>query len=99
MTNSDSNDRTDGDVDEQTRQVWVTIHALIPEFRQARARDATGHEYAITSRTDGIEMASLREGQSLVCTVTLRLPRVLRATLAKGETPGEVPPIGGERGN
>lgn len=94
MKNSTPNDRIASDVGEQTRQVLVTINAVIPEFHQATARDATGQQYAITSRTEGIELESLREGQSLLCTVTIELPRVLRATLVQSETPGDVPPDG-----
>lgn len=81
MTNSKCDERTGGDDNEQTRQVLLTIYALIPEFRQARARDAAGYQYAITSRTEGIELESLREGQSLICTVTIKWPRVLRASI------------------
>lgn len=80
MTNLRSDKRIGIDVGE-TREVLVKINAVIHEFHQARARDAAGHEYAITRRTEGVEIDSLSEGQSLVCKVTIKLPRVLRAKL------------------
>ena len=97
MTNAESEDRSGGDTDEPTRQVLVTINAVIPEFHQARAQDATGQEYAITRRTEGIEQESLREGQSLICTVTIEWPRVLRATLVQSGTKEDVLPFGGKK--
>lgn len=97
MTNSESDERIGSDADEQTRQVLVTINAVIPEFSQARARDAAGHEYAITRKTEGVELESLREGQSLICTVTIKWPRVLRARLVQGGTQADVLPLGGKR--
>lgn len=63
----------------ETRQVDATVVAVIPEFHQAKVRDGNGHLYAITPRTCGVDLLSLREGQVVRCTVTLKLPRVLSA--------------------
>lgn len=49
-----------------TFSVECVVLALVSEFHQAHVRDADGRLYAITSRTRGIEWASLREGQRLV---------------------------------
>lgn len=65
---------------EETRRVEVVVVALIPEYRQVRARDEEGHLYALTSHTSGIDLTSLHEGQKLTCIVTRRLPRVLSAS-------------------
>ena len=62
----------------ETREVEAIVFALIPEYNLVLARDALGHQFAITRKTSGIELASLIEGQHLVLTVTTRLPRVLR---------------------
>lgn len=64
---------------QETRQVDATVVAVIPEFHQVRVRDGEGHLYAITSRTSGVDLLSLREGQIVRCVVTLKLPRVVRA--------------------
>lgn len=63
-----------------TRQVEATVIALVPEYHQVKVRDAGGHIYALTRKTDGIDLGSLHEGQRIVCTVTRKLPRVLTAT-------------------
>ncbi len=41
--------------------------------------DLLGYRYAINRMTQGIDMSTLREGQRVECTVTVHLPRVLRA--------------------
>lgn len=64
----------------EIRQVDATVIALIPEYHQAKVRDAEGHIYVLTRKTRGIDLASLHEGQHLVCTVTSERPRVLTAT-------------------
>ncbi len=63
----------------ETRQVDAAVVAVIPEFHQAKVRDDDGHLYAITLKTGGVDLLSLREGQIVRCVVTVKLPRVLRA--------------------
>lgn len=64
---------------DETRQVDATVVAVIPEFHHVKIRDREGHLYAITAMTSGVDLLSLREGQIVRCTVTLKLPRVLSA--------------------
>ena len=64
---------------DETRQVDATVVAVIPEFEQAKIRDDEGHRFSITAMTSGVDLLSLREGQIVRCTVTLKLPRVLSA--------------------
>ena len=63
-----------------TREVETVVLAVIPEYHQVQVEDRLGHRYAINRRTEGIDMSTLREGQRVDCTVTVALPRVLRAT-------------------
>lgn len=79
MQNSNVHDADDAG---QTRTVETVVVALIPEFRQVRVRDALGQEYALWKRTEGVDLATLQEGQKIICTVTKTLPRVLKAELA-----------------
>ncbi len=65
--------------EEGTRRVEAVVVALIPEYHQVKVRDGDGHLYALTRKTQGVDLASLHEGQRVVCTVTRRLPRVLTA--------------------
>lgn len=60
--------------------VETVVVALIPEFHQVKVRDQTGHCYALTRKTQGVDLAALHEGQTVVCTVTRKLPRVLTAS-------------------
>ena len=62
-----------------TRRVETVVVALIPEYHQVKVRDGDGHLYALTRKTQGVDLASLHEGQRVVCTVTRKLPRVLTA--------------------
>ena len=62
-----------------TREVETVVLAVIPEYHQVQVEDRLGHRYAINRRTQGIDMSTLREGQRVDCTVTVGLPRVLRA--------------------
>lgn len=64
---------------QQTREIRATVVALLPEFQQVQLRSADGHMFALTEHTRGVKLEALREGQQVECTVTLRLPRVLRA--------------------
>jgi hypothetical protein len=56
------------------------VIALIPQFHQVKVRDSEGRVYALTRKTQGVDLSNLREGQRLTCTVTRRLARVLSAT-------------------
>lgn len=67
----------------ESRTVETVVVALVPEFRQVRVRDALGHEYALSRRTEGVDLATLQEGQKITCTDTTTLPRVLKATVAR----------------
>ena len=62
-----------------TREVETVVVAVIPEYNQVQVEDLLGHRYAITRKTQGIDMSTLREDQRVECTVTVHLPRVLRA--------------------
>ena len=62
-----------------TRLIEAVVVALVPEYHQVMVRDDVGHLYALTRKTQGIDLAALREGQRVVCTVTRKLPRVLTA--------------------
>jgi len=64
----------------ETRRVSTVVVALIPEYHQVKVRDGDGHLYALTRKTQGVDLAALHEGQQVVCTVTRKLPRVLTAT-------------------
>lgn len=64
---------------DETRQVDAIVFAVVPEFHQVKIRDGEGHVYAITRKTSGIDLLTLREGQVVRCKVTLKLPRVLSA--------------------
>lgn len=64
---------------EETRVIDVIVYAMVSEFNLAMARASDGHTFAITRKTSGIDLDSLKEGQRLACTVTVRLPRVLTA--------------------
>ena len=75
-----SHERTSSEDAGDTRCVEAVVVGLIPEFHQVIVRDDDGHQYALTRKTQGIDLAALRVGQRVVCTVTRRLPRVLAAT-------------------
>ena len=69
----------EGEGEGETRRVETVVVALIPEYHQVKVRDVDGHLYALTRKTQGVDLASLHEGQRVVCTVTRKLPRVLTA--------------------
>ena len=81
MANEQALEQSDASDAEETQLVEVTVLAVILEFDQVLAEDAKGNRYAITRRTKGIELDLLREGQRITCRVTVKLPRVLSATL------------------
>lgn len=66
-------------IDDPTKEVELTVIALIPEFNQVKLEDAEGRHYSLTDKTRGIQRCELRVGQRLHCTVTIRFPRVLQA--------------------
>lgn len=63
------------------RDVLATVIAVIPEIMQAKVMTKNGFRYSITRRTPGVDVAKLCEGQQLMCTVTMRLPRLLYARM------------------
>lgn len=66
-------------VAESTLQIQAKVTSVFPEYRQARASDDEGFEYALTSSTPGVDVHRLEEGQRLQCTVEADLRRVLHA--------------------
>jgi hypothetical protein len=70
-----------GDEEGDTRSVDTVVVALVLEYHQVKVRDAEGHQYTLTRKTQGVDLDSLREGQRVICTVTRRLPRVLTAAI------------------
>ncbi|CAN5897485.1 hypothetical protein BH11PSE8_BH11PSE8_12700 [soil metagenome] len=66
---------------ESTQEIEATVLALVPAYGQVKVRSRDGHVYALTAHTQGIRLGELREGQRIRCEVTLRLPRVLRASV------------------
>ena len=68
------------DGSEETWRVEATVYALIPEYHQVWVRDSEERHYVLTRKTRGIDLSSLREGQRVVCTVTVHIPRVMSAT-------------------
>ena len=75
-----SHERSTSENAGDTRCVEAVVVALIPEYHQVKIRDGDGHLYALTRKTQGVDLAALQVGQRVVCTVTRKLPRVLAAT-------------------
>lgn len=65
--------------DVATRTVEAVVVALLPAFGQVRVEAVDGCHYALTRRTQGIDLGSLIEGQRLTCQVAARLSIVLSA--------------------
>lgn len=63
------------------KEVYALVLALVPEFHLVKVQASDGSQYAITRATQGVQLANLREGQQLRCTVSSGLPRVLAAEL------------------
>lgn len=63
----------------ELREIEATVLALIPQYQQAKVETKDGHQYAITRHTKGVQLENLHKGQHLVCTVTVKLPRVVAA--------------------
>ena len=53
----------------ETRLIETVVVALIPMYHQVKVRDDHGHLYALTRKTQGVDLDSLHEGQRVVCTV------------------------------
>ena len=66
-------------VAQRTLEVDARVTGVFPQYRQARALDAEGFEYALTRTTPGIDVLSLHEGDHLRCMVETDLRRVLHA--------------------
>ena len=73
-------ERTSSDDSGETRCVETVVLALLPEYHQVKVRDGDGHLYALTRKTQGVNLAALHEGQRVVCKVTRKLARVLTAS-------------------
>jgi len=56
------------------------VIALIPDFHQVMVEDTSGNRYALTRKTQGIDLELLQEGQRVTCTVTSAPARVIAAT-------------------
>lgn len=76
-----SREHTDNEVTGGTCRVKAIVVAVVLEYHQVMVRDADGHLYSLTRKTQGIDLATLFEGQRVVCTVTRKLPRVLTAAI------------------
>ena len=59
--------------------VEAVVIAVIPELQQAKVATKDGYQYLVTIRTPGVNVLELVEGQTLLCNVTQRLPRLLSA--------------------
>lgn len=64
----------------KVRTVQTVVIAVVPEYRLVLVGDADGRHYALTRRTQCIDLAALSVGQRVVCTVAARLAIVLSAT-------------------
>lgn len=64
---------------EETLEVEAAVTGVFPQYRQARALDSQGFEYALTRSTPGIDVRTLHEGQRLRFVVECDLRRVLHA--------------------
>ncbi len=70
------------DVSRDLESVEAVVVALIPEFHQVKVRGFDGRLYTLTRATKGIELDKLHEGDKVRCTVTVKLPRVLSASVS-----------------
>jgi hypothetical protein len=59
--------------------VRATVIELIPEYHVVHLETKDGRGLALTAKTAGIDLASLRVGQAVDCVVTLVQPRVVQA--------------------
>jgi hypothetical protein len=62
---------------------WVStrVHACVSGFELVYVRTADELQFVLTPDTEGVHMEDLREGQSVECLVSTRLPRVVCAKL------------------
>lgn len=67
---------------EDTKIVEIKIFGvLLPGFDIAYGETKDGYRYAITRHTQGVNLQDVREGQSYICNVTTKFPRILNARL------------------
>jgi hypothetical protein len=59
--------------------VRAKVTELIPAYRTVHLETDEGRGLALTAKTSGIDLASLRVGQTVECVVTLVQPRVIQA--------------------
>ena len=76
---STASDGTHPLVNEPREEVLTTVISLIPELQMAIVCTEDGFRYSVTRRTPGVLVQELREGQTLLGTVTRKLPRLLSA--------------------
>lgn len=77
-------ERTGSEDAGETRRVDTVVVALIPEYHQVKVRDGDGHLYALTRKTQGVDLAALHEGQRVVCTVARSRHYASRSSLRRG---------------
>lgn len=68
----------------EVRTVEAVVLALVPEYRQVLVVDTAGRQYALTHRIQGMDQASIKVGQPVICTVTTQLGVVLSAAIVAG---------------
>jgi hypothetical protein len=59
--------------------VRAKVTELIPAYHTVHLETDEGRGLALTAKTGGIDLASLRVGQTVECVVTLVQPRVIQA--------------------
>ena len=52
-------ERTSSEDAGETRRVETVVVALIPEYHQVKVRDGDGHLYALTRKTQGVDLVKL----------------------------------------
>lgn len=66
---------------ETVRTILAKVIAVIPEYNQAELVADDGSRYALTAKTAGIAtLDTVQAGQWYECVVTIKLPRVIKAT-------------------
>jgi hypothetical protein len=66
---------------EEVLELDAQVVVLWPQFNQVWLETREGNQLAITDKTEGVRVNSLREGQWLHLTITKELPRVLHASV------------------
>ena len=57
------------------------MYACVGDFELVYMRTVDELQFVLTPDTEGVLIEEIREGQSVECLVSTRLPRVVRATL------------------